>query len=88
MKKLDNSEGTMSLICNLSEFLDCLKPRMLKNYGQTLRMIQSLNIKCLSCLFVCMFGNFLATILFAAHTANNLDLGNKQCFENEGYENN
>ena len=38
----------------------------------------------LGCLFVCTFGNHLAPILTAAHTANNLDFGDE--FENEGYE--
>ena len=33
---------------------------------------------------MCTFGNFLGPVLIAAHTANNLDLGDK--FENEGYE--
>ena len=40
----------------------------------------------LGCLLVCTFGNFLAPVLVAAHIVNNLDLGNKQGFENEGYE--
>ena len=35
---------------------------------------------------VCTFGNFLAPVLVAAHTVNNLDLGNE--LENEGYESN
>ena len=38
----------------------------------------------LGCLLVCTFGNFLASVLVAAHTVNNLDLGNE--LENEGYE--
>ena len=37
------------------------------------------------CLLVCTFGNFLAPVLIAAHTVNNLDLGDE--LENEkGYE--
>ena len=32
----------------------------------------------LGCFFVCTFGNFLAPVLVAAHTVNNLDLGNEQ----------
>ena len=40
----------------------------------------------LGCLFVCTFGNFLATVLVAVHTANNLDFGDEQGYENEGYE--
>ena len=31
----------------------------------------------LGCLLVCMFGNFLAPVLVAAHTVNNLDLGDE-----------
>ena len=38
----------------------------------------------LGCLLVCAFGNFLAPVLVAAHTVNNLDLGDE--LENEGYE--
>ena len=38
----------------------------------------------LVCLLACTFGDFLAPILVAAHTMNNLDLGD----ENEGYESN
>ena len=38
----------------------------------------------LGCLLVCTFGNFLAPVLVAAHTVNNLDLGNE--LENEGCE--
>ena len=38
----------------------------------------------LGCLLVCTFGNFLAPVLVAAHTMNNLDLGNE--LENEGCE--
>ena len=34
----------------------------------------------LRCLFVCTFGSYLALVLIAAHTANNLD-------EGEGHEN-
>ena len=33
-------------------------------------------------LFACTFGNYLAPVLIAAHTANNLDFGDH---ENEGY---
>ena len=37
----------------------------------------------LGCLLVCTFGNFLTPVLVAAHTVNNLDLGNES--ENVGY---
>ena len=40
----------------------------------------------LSCLLACMFDNFLAPVLVAAHTVNNLDLGDEQGLESEGYE--
>ena len=40
----------------------------------------------LDCVFVCTFGNFLAPVLIAAPTVTNLDLGDEQGFENEGYE--
>ena len=40
----------------------------------------------LGCLSVCMFGNYLAPVLIAAHTANNLDFGDEQGHENEGHE--
>ena len=38
----------------------------------------------LGCLLVFTFGNFLAPVLVAAHTVNNLDLGDEP--EDEGYE--
>ena len=38
----------------------------------------------LGCLFVCTFGNYLAPVLIAAHTADNVDFGNEP--EIEGYE--
>ena len=38
----------------------------------------------LGCLFVCTFGDYLAPVLIAAHTANNVDFGNEP--GNEGYE--
>ena len=41
----------------------------------------------LGCLLVCTFGNLLAPVIVAAHTVNNLDIGDEQGFENEGYEN-
>ena len=41
----------------------------------------------LDCLFVCTFGNYLAPVLIAAHTVNNLDFGGEQDHESEGHEN-
>ena len=37
----------------------------------------------LGCLLVCTFGNFLASVLVALHTVDNLDLGYKQGLQNE-----
>ena len=39
----------------------------------------------LGCLFVCTFGNCLAPVLIAAHTANKLHFGDES--GNEGYKN-
>ena len=38
----------------------------------------------LGCLLVCTFGNFLAHVLVAAHTMNNVDFVDES--ENEGHE--
>ena len=40
----------------------------------------------LGCLLLCTFGNFLAPVLVAVHTVNNLDLIHEQSFEKEDYE--
>ena len=40
----------------------------------------------LGCLSVCTFGDYLWPVLTAAHTANNLDLGDEPENKNEGYE--
>ena len=40
----------------------------------------------LGCLLVCTFGNFPAPVLVAAHTVNNLHIGDEQDLENDGYE--
>ena len=40
----------------------------------------------LGCLLVCTFGNLLVSVLVAAHAVNNLDLGDEQHHEKEGYE--
>ena len=40
----------------------------------------------LGCLLVCTFGNFVAPVLVAEHTVNNLDLDDEQGYENKGYE--
>ena len=41
----------------------------------------------LCCLFLCTFGDYLAPVLIAAHTANNVDLGDElgdEDYESEG----
>lgn len=35
---------------------------------------------------LCTLVNFLASVLVATHTVNNLDLDQEKTFENEGYE--
>ena len=40
----------------------------------------------LGCVLLCVFCNFLAHVSVAEHTTYNLDLGEEQSFENEGYE--
>ena len=35
---------------------------------------------------MCTFGNLLVSVLVAAHAVNNLDLGDEQHHEKEGYE--
>ena len=40
----------------------------------------------LGCLLACVLGDYLATVLVAAHTVNNLDFGDEKDYENEGYE--
>ena len=40
----------------------------------------------LSNLFVCTLGDYLIPVLTAAQTANNVNFGNEQDHENEGYE--
>ena len=40
----------------------------------------------LGCLFVYTFGNYLTSVLIAAHTAKNVDFGNEP--EDEGYDSN
>ena len=83
VKKLERPWASMSLICILPAFLDGLKSRILKNYSKTLRMIKD-QMASLGCLLVCTFGNYLAPLLIAAHTANNVDFVGEP--EDEGYE--
>ena len=40
----------------------------------------------LGCLLVCVLGGYIAPILVAVHTVNNVDLGDEQGFEIKGYE--
>ena len=77
----------MLLIYILLVFVDSLKSRMFENYTRTLTMIQSLKIKRLAwALLVSAFDNYLWSFLIAAHTANNVDFGDGEDHENEGYE--
>ena len=50
---------------------------MLKNDDRTLRMTQSLKIKWRIWLLVYTFGNLVAPVLVAAHSVNNLGLGDE-----------
>ena len=47
--------------------------------------IIKVQVASLGCLLVCTFGSLLAPVLVLAHTINNLDLGDEQGHENEGY---
>ena len=40
----------------------------------------------LGCVFVCTFGNYLAPVLIAAHTANNIDFGDESENKDESYQ--
>ena len=40
----------------------------------------------LGCFLMCMFGNYLAPVLVAAHKVNKLDVGDEQGPEDEDYE--
>ena len=48
-------------------------------------MIQSSEIRWLTCLLVITFGNFLASVLLAARTVKSLDFGYEKGFEKDGY---
>ena len=78
----------MPLICIPPEFLRFLKSGMLKKLKQDIENDPVIKgqMAHLGCLLVCSFGNFLAPLLVAAHTVNNLDLRDEQGHENEGYE--
>ena len=61
-------------ICQLVKIRDVKKLRQdIKN-----NLIIKDQMAILGCLLVCTFSNFLAPVLFAAHTVNNLDPGNKE----------
>ena len=70
MKKLERPWASMSLIYTLTEFFNGLKSWMLIIKDQIIKD-QMAN---LGSLFVCKFGDYLALVLIAAHTANNVDL--------------
>ena len=75
----------MSLICILTEFLKRFKSKMLLQDIENDPIIKD-QMANFACLLVFAFGNFLAPFLVAAHTVNNLDLGDEQGLENEGDE--
>ena len=75
----------MSLICILTEFLKWFKSKMLLQDIENDPIIKD-QMANFACLLVFAFGNFLAPFLVAAHTVNNLDLGDEQGLENEGDE--
>ena len=73
----------MSLIYTLLEFLDGKDVKKLRQDIENDPIIKDQMVN-LGCLFVCTFGYYLAPVLVAAHTVNNLDLGDEP--ENEVYE--
>ena len=70
MKKLERPGASMSLIYILTEFFNGLKSWMLIIKDPIIKD-QMANLGSLS---VCKFGDYLALVLIAAHTANNVDL--------------
>ena len=75
--------ASMSLIYTLLEFLDGKDVKKLRQDIENDPIIKDQMVN-LGCLFVCTFGYYLAPVLVAAHTVNNLDLGDEP--ENEVYE--
>ena len=69
-------------------FLGLLTLGMLKNYDKTLKMIRLLKIRWfnLGCSLAYALGDYLAPVLVAAYTLNNVDRGDRQDHENEDYE--
>ena len=67
-------------------FSRCLKTKNVKKLRQDTENdpIIKDQMANLGCLFVCTFGDYLAPVLIAAHTANNVDFGGEP--EDEGYE--
>ena len=64
----------MSLIYTLLEFLDGKDVKKLRQDIENDPIIKD-QMANLGCLFVCTFGDYLAPVLIAAHTANNVDFG-------------
>ena len=62
----------MSLIYTLLEFLDGKDVKKLRQDIENDPIIKD-QMANLGCLFVCTFGDYLAPVLIAAHTANNVD---------------
>ena len=63
-----------------TDICQVVKIRGLKKLRQDIKnnLIIKDQMAILGCLLVCTFSNFLAPVLFAAHTVNNLDPGNKE----------
>ena len=83
VKKMEKPWASMSVIYTLLEFLDGKDVKKLRQDIENDPIIKDQMVN-LGCLFVCTFGYYLAPVLVAAHTVNNLDLGDEP--ENEVYE--
>ena len=88
VKRTRRDLGNHVISLFLAEYLRWLKSGMKKIYKKDIEnnLIIKDHIVNLGYLLVCTVGNFLAPLLVNAHTVNNLDLGDEQCFENESYE--
>ena len=83
VKKMEKPWASMSLIYTLLEFLDGKDVKKLRQDIENDPIIKDQMVN-LGCIFVCTFGYYLAPVLVAVHTVNNLDLGDEP--ENEVYE--
>ena len=83
VKKMEKPWASMSLIYTLLEFLDGKDVKKLRQDIENDPIIKDQMVN-LGCIFVCTFGYYLAPVLVAVHTVNNLDLGDEP--EDEVYE--